>query len=243
MAPAQVAIHTGARGINTVATSACTSALHAIGYAFDQINLGRADVMISGGAESTITAMGISGFTAMKALCTDHQDQPELASRPFDATRSGFVMGEGAGFLLLEELEHARRRNATIYAEVLGFGASDDAYHMVTPLESGEGMAMCMKNALSDAGIAPDMIDIVSAHGTSTHANDAASGGVASVFAAMSLATGNVPGTANLRNPDPECDLNYMADGAKKLDPVHAIINSYGFGGTNGSLVLKKYLP
>ncbi len=272
MAPAQVAISTGARGMNMVLTSACTSSLHAIGYAYDQIVLGRADVMITGGSEATITAMGISGFTAMKALCTDNQDHPELASRPFDATRSGFVMGEGAGMMLLEELEHARRRNAKIYAEVIGFGASDDAFHMVAPLETGEGMAMCMKNALDDAGISPDLVDYVSAHGTSTHANDAAetralhhvfgdhakdlsitavksqighllgaSGGVAAVFAALSLSTGMVPGTINLRNPDPECDLNYLPDGSRRLDPVHAIVNSYGFGGTNGSLVLKRF--
>lgn len=272
MAPAQVAISTGARGMNMVLTSACTSSLHAIGYAYDQIVLGRADVMITGGSEATITAMGISGFTSMKALCTDNQDHPELASRPFDATRSGFVMGEGAGMMLLEDLEHARKRNAKIYAEVIGFGASDDAFHMVAPLETGEGMAMSMKNALDDAGIAPEMIDYVSAHGTSTHANDAAetkalhhvfgahagklaitavksqighllgaSGGVAAVFAALSLSTGMVPGTINLRHPDPECDLNYLADGSMRLDPVHAIVNSYGFGGTNGSLVLKRF--
>ncbi len=272
MAPAHVAILTGAKGLNAVATSACTSSLHAIGYAYDQIMLGRADVMISGGSEATITEMGISGFTSMKALCTDHQDQPELASRPFDATRSGFVMGEGAGLLLLEDLEHALKRDARIYAEVIGFGASDDAYHMVAPLETGEGMAMCMKNALADAGIAPEMIEYVSAHGTSTHANDAAetkalhhvfgdhaknlsitavksqighllgaSGGVAAIFAALSLSTGMVPGTLNLRTPDPECDLNYLPNGSVQLNPVHALINSYGFGGTNGSLVLKKF--
>lgn len=272
MAPGQVAIFTGARGINVVSTSACASALHAIGCAFDQILLGRADAVITGGAESTVTPMGISGFTSMKALCVEHQDDPEKASRPFDARRSGFIMGEGAGMVMLETLESAKARGAAIYAEVLGFGASDDAYHMVAPLETGEGMAACMRSALADAGISPDQIDHVSAHGTSTHANDAAetkalhevfgaharglaitavksqighllgaSGGVAAVFAAKTLETGIVPGTINQENPDPECDLNYMGSGPKKLDPEYALINSFGFGGTNASLVLKKF--
>ena len=272
MAPGQVAIFTGAKGINVVSTSACASALHAIGSAYDQLVLGRADAILTGGAESTITEMGISGFTAMKALCTAHQDEPEKASRPFDAGRSGFIMGEGAGMLMLETLEHALARGAKIYAEVVGFGASDDAHHMVAPLETGEGMAASMRNALADAGLSPDAIDHVSAHGTSTHANDAAetkamhevfgdhakdlaitgvksqighllgaSGGVASVFASLSLSTGMVPGTINQETPDPECDLNYMGGGSKKLDPRYVMINSFGFGGTNASLVLKKF--
>ena len=273
MAPGQVAIFTGAKGINVVSTSACASALHAIGCAYDQLVMGRVDAVISGGAESTITPMGISGFTAMKALCTDHQDEPEKASRPFDASRSGFIMGEGAGMVMLETLESAQARGAHIYAEVLGFGASDDAYHMVAPLETGAGMAASMRNALADAGISPEKINHVSAHGTSTHANDAAetkalhevfgeharniaitavksqighllgaSGGVATVFAVKSLETGIVPGTINQETPDPECDLNYMGDGPKKLDPEYAMINSFGFGGTNASLVLKKFV-
>lgn len=181
-------------------------------------------------------------------------------------------MGEGAGMLMLETLEHAQARGAKIYAEVVGFGASDDAHHMVAPLETGEGMAACMRNALADAGLAPEAIDHVSAHGTSTHANDAAetralhevfgdhaknlaitavksqighllgaSGGASSVFAALSLFTGMVPGTINQETPDPECDLNYMGEGSKKLDPGYAMINSFGFGGTNASLILKKF--
>ncbi|MBR3881387.1 MAG: beta-ketoacyl-[Mailhella sp.] len=174
MAPGLVAIETGAKGINVVSTSACASALHAIGCAYDQLVLGRADAVITGGSEATICGMGISGFTSMKALCTDNQDTPEKASRPFDATRAGFVMGEGAGLLMLETLEHAQARGAKIYAEVLGFGASDDANHMVAPLESGAGMVACIKAALADAGVAPESIDYVSAHGTSTHANDSA---------------------------------------------------------------------
>ncbi len=272
MAPGLVAIQTGAKGINVVSTSACASALHAIGCAYDQLVLGRADAVITGGSEATICGMGISGFTSMKALCTDHQDEPHKASRPFDATRAGFVMGEGAGLLMLETLEHAKARGAKIYAEVLGFGASDDANHMVAPLESGAGMVACIKAALADAGVEADRIDYVSAHGTSTHANDSAetkalhavfgdhakdlaitgvksqighllgaSGGVSSIFAALTLQSGMVPGTINLENPDPECDLNYMAEGTKKLDPQYAIVNALGFGGTNGCLVLKKY--
>ncbi len=272
MGPGQIAISTGARGLNVVATSACTSSLHAIGWAYDQIILGRADMMITGGAEAGVTPMSVAGFASMKALCTDHQEEPELASRPFDAERAGFVIGEGAGLLLIESLERALKRGAKIYAEILGWGASDDAYHMVAPLETGAGMAACMKNAIADAGIRPEDIDHVSAHGTSTHANDAAesralhevfgehahtiaisavksqighllgaSGGVAAVFEALALHTGMVPGTINLQHPDPECDLNYLAGGSQKLDPSFAMVNSYGFGGTNGSLVLGKY--
>jgi len=272
MGPGQIAISTGARGLNVVATSACTSSLHAIGWAYDQIILGRADMMITGGSEASVTPMSVAGFSSMKALCTDHADEPEGASRPFDAERAGFVIGEGAGLLFIETLERARKRGAKIYAEILGWGASDDAYHMVAPLETGAGMAACMKNAIADAGIRPEDVDHVSAHGTSTHANDAAesralhevfgehagrlaisavksqighllgaSGGVAAVFEALSLHTGMVPGTINLRHPDPECDLNYLAGGSQKLDPSHAMVNSYGFGGTNGSLVLARY--
>ncbi len=272
MAPGQVALFIGAKGVNAVSTSACASALHALGYAYDQLVLGRAEAVITGGVESTITPMGISGFTAMKALCTSYQDEPERASRPFDARRCGFIMGEGAGMLMLETLKSATDRGAHIYAEVLGFGASNDAHHMVAPLETGEGMAASMRNALADANLPPEKIDHVSAHGTSTQANDpaetralhmvfgeharelaitavksqighllGASGGVATVFAAKTLETGMVPGTVNLENPDPECDLNYMANGSEKLDPQCAMINAFGFGGTNASLVLKKF--
>ncbi len=273
MAPGQVAIFTGAKGINVVSTSACASGLHAIGCAYDQLVVGRADAVISGGTESVITPMGISGFTAMKALCTDHQDDPGKASRPFDAGRSGFIMGEGAGMVMLETLESAQARGAHIHAELIGFGASDDAYHMVAPLETGAGMAACMRSALADAGISSDRINHVSAHGTSTRANDTAetkalhevfgdhakeiaitavksqighllgaSGGVATVFAVKTLETGVVPGTINQETPDPECDLNYMGGGAEKLDPEYVMINSFGFGGANASLVLKKFV-
>lgn len=272
MAPGQVAIFTGAKGVNVVMTSACASALHAIGYAYTEILLGRADAVITGGMESTITPMGISGFTSMKALCTKYNDQPEKASRPFDKDRAGFVMGEGAGMLLLESLESAQARGAAIYAEIIGFGASDDSYHIVAPLETGEGMAASMRRALEDAGVAREEVDHISAHGTSTQAGDigetraihaifgehagniaitavksqighllGASGGVASIFAAMALKTGTVPGTINLETPDPQCDLNYMADGPRNLQPRCALVNSFGFGGTNASLLLKRF--
>lgn len=272
MAPGQVAIAVGAKGPNLVLTSACASATHAIGSAYTEIVMGRCDAMITGGAESTITPMGISGFTSMKALCTKYNDTPEKASRPFDAERGGFVMGEGAGLLLLESLDSALARGAHIYAEVVGCGASDDANHMVAPLESGAGMALSMQRALEDAGVNPAEIDSINAHGTSTHANDeaetkalkivfgdhaknlsicsnksqlghllGAAGGVESVISVLTLDTGIVPGTINLENPDPMCDLNYMADGPKKLNPKYVLCSNFGFGGTNASMLYKRY--
>lgn len=272
MAPGQVAIAVGAKGPNLVLTSACASATHAIGSAYTEIVMGRCDAMITGGAESTITPMGISGFTSMKALCTKYNDTPEKASRPFDAERGGFVMGEGAGLLLLESLDSALARGAHIYAEVVGCGASDDANHMVAPLESGAGMALSMQRALEDAGVSPADIDSINAHGTSTHANDeaetkalktvfgdhaknlsicsnksqlghllGAAGGVESVISVLTLDTGIVPGTINLENPDPMCDLNYMADGPKELNPKYVLCSNFGFGGTNASMLYKRY--
>ncbi len=272
IAPGQIAIAVGAKGPNYVLTSACASATHSIGSAYTEIVMGRCDAMITGGAESTITPMGISGFTSMKALCTKYNDSPEKASRPFDAERGGFVMGEGAGMLLLESLDSALDRGAHIYAEIVGFGASDDANHMVAPLETGEGMALAMKRALQDAQVDPDEIDSINAHGTSTHANDeaetkaikqvfgdhakniaicsnksqlghllGAAGGVESVLSVLTLDTGMVPGTINLENPDPVCDLNYMPDGPKKLDPKYVLCSNFGFGGTNASMLYKRY--
>lgn len=272
MAPGQIGIFTGLKGPNMVLTSACASATHAIGVAFADIQLGRADAMVTGGVEATITPMGISGFTALKALCTSHNDNPEGASRPFDAARDGFVMGEGAGFLLIESLDSALARNATIYAELLGCGASCDAFHMTAPLESGEGMSAAMRGALREAGVDPSEVDHINAHGTSTQLNDmgetkaikdvfgkhaydiaicsnksqmghllGAAGGVESIFSVLALHTGIVPGTNNLENPDPACDLNYMTNGPKKLDPRYALCNSFGFGGTNGSLLFTRF--
>ena len=172
MAPGQVAIATGAKGANMVLTSACASGTHAVGMGFTEIVMGRCDACITGGVEATVTPMGISGFTALKALSTAHNDEPEKASRPFDKDRDGFVMGEGAGFLMLESLEHAQARGATIYAEVVGVGASDDAFHMTAPRDDAEGMITSMQRALDDAGVSPDQVDHINAHGTSTHLND-----------------------------------------------------------------------
>jgi 3-oxoacyl-[acyl-carrier-protein] synthase II len=272
MAPGQVAIFTGAKGPNVVMTSACASSLHSLGYAYTEILMGRCDAVISGGMEATLTPMGLSGFTAMKALCVKYQDEPARASRPFDRDRAGFVMGEGAAMLLLESLESALARNADIYAEIIGFGASNDAHHVTSPLDSGAGMAASMRRALADAAVNPEEIDHISAHGTATVAGDlgetravhavfgqhaqriaitavksqighllGAAGGAASLFAAMALKTGMVPGTINLENPDPECDLDYMAGGPRELHPRTALINAFGFGGTNASLVLRKF--
>ena len=248
MAPGQLAIATGAKGA-----------------AYTEIVMGRCDACISGGVEATVTPMGISGFTALKALSTAHNDNPEKASRPFDKDRDGFVMGEGAGLLMLESLEHAQARGATIYAEIIGAGSSDDAFH-------GEGMIAAMQRAIADAGVSPDVVDHINAHATSTHLGDicetgavkqvfgerayqiaisatksqtghllGAAGGVEAVFSVLALHTGYVPGTINYETPDPECDLNCMTDGAKKLDPQYALSNSFGFGGTNGSILFKKF--
>lgn len=273
MAPGQISIATGAKGPNVVMTSACASALHAIGYAYSEILLDRADAVITGGVESTITPMGISGFTALKALST-RNDEPQKASRPFDKNRDGFVMGEGAGFLMIESLESAQARGAEVYGEVVGFGASGDAYHMTAPREDGEGMAKAMANAIKEAGIKPEDIDHINAHATSTHLNDlcetvaikklfgehaynipitanksmtghllGAAGGIESVFSVMTLHTGIIPGTINYETPDPECDLNYMTEGSQELKPNYALCNSFGFGGTNASILFKRWQP
>lgn len=272
MAPGQVAIATGAKGANMVLTSACASGTHAIGLGYTEILLGRCDACITGGVEATVTPMGLSGFTALKALSTSHNDDPEHASRPFDRDRDGFVMGEGAGFLMLESLDHALERGAKIYAEVVGIGSSDDAYHMTAPREDAEGMMAAMRRAVEDAGVRFEEIDHINPHATSTHIGDiaetkavkqvfgehakriaisatksqighllGAAGGVEAIFSVLALHTGIVPGTINCDNPDPECDLNYMTDGPKQLDPQYALSNSFGFGGTNGSVLLKKY--
>jgi 3-oxoacyl-[acyl-carrier-protein] synthase II len=271
MAPGQISIFTKAKGSNLVVTSACASALHAIGHAFSEILMGRCDCAITGGVEATITPMGVSGFTALKALSTCNDD-PTGASRPFDKNRNGFVMGEGVGMLFLETLDSARERGADIYAEIVGFGASGDAWHMTAPLEDGSGMARAMQNTISDAGISPDVVDHINAHGTSTQLNDhcetkaiktvfgkraydipitanksqtghllGAAGGIESVFSAMTLHTGIIPGTINYRTPDPECDLNYMSQGSKELHPRYVLCNSFGFGGTNCCILYKRW--
>lgn len=271
MASGQVSILTGAKGPNLVMTSACASGVHAIGYAYSEIAMGRVTAAITGGVESTITAMGISGFTALKALST-RNDEPEKASRPFDKDRNGFVMGEGSGFLFLEELEHAKARGAKIYAEVAGFGASGDAYHMTAPQEDGEGMAASMSRAIADAGMTNADIEHINAHGTSTYLNDltetraikrvfgeqaynipvvsnksqvghllGAAGGIESVFSVLTLHHGIIPGTLNYETQDPECDLNYMGKGPEKRQVNTVLCNDFGFGGTNGSVIYKRY--
>ncbi len=270
MSAGQVAMHTGIKGVNMTTTSACASSLHAIGSAYSDIVLGRTTAMVCGGAESTITPMGISGFTAMKALST-RNDDPQRASRPFDKDRDGFVMGEGAGFLLLESLDHALGRGAKIYAEIAGYGASDDAFHVAAPEESGQGMAMAMRKALRDANVAPRDIDHVNAHATSTPTNDrvetkalklvfgdhaknlkitanksmighllGAAGGVESVFSVLTLDEQHIPGTINLVNQDENCDLMYCRQ-SEKTDVRYVLCNSFGFGGTNASILFKRY--
>ncbi len=272
MGPGQVAIFEGAKGNNVTVTTACASALHAIGTAFSEMLLGRSDAVITGGVEATVTPLGVSGFTALKALSTQNNDNPTKASRPFEKNREGFVIGEGAGFLLLEDMDAAIARGATIYAELLGYGTSCDAYHMTAPHESGEGMARAMKKALADANVAPEEIEHINAHGTSTYLNDScetkaiklvfgdhaknirisatksmtghllgAAGGIESVFTVLALHKGVIPGTINQDTPDPECDLNYMGQGSEEVQCTYAMCNSFGFGGTNASLIFKRW--
>lgn len=271
MAAGQVSIEAGAMGPNICTTTACASGTHAIGAAYTDIAIGRADVMICGGAESTISVLGVAGFNAMKALSV-RNDEPEKASRPFDADRTGFIMGEGAGLLLLESLEHAQARGATILAEVVGFGASGDAYHMTAPPEDGSGMSLAMTAAIREAGVEPSAIDHINAHGTSTKLNDlcetraikkvfgdhaydiaicanksqmghllGAAGGVEAVFAVKTLAEGIIPGTINRDTPDPECDLDICADGPRQQQAEYALSNSFGFGGTNACVLFKRF--
>ena len=272
MAPGLIAIKYGIRGPNAVVTTACASATHAIGQAYSEIVLGRIRACVTGGVESAIMPIGISGFCALKALCTDHNDDPTHASRPFDAKRNGFVSGEGCGLLMLERLEDAQARGAKIYAEVVGCGASCDAFHMTAPDEDGSGMAISMQRALKDAGLAPEAIGHVNAHATSTYLNDlcetramkmcfgehakklrisatksmtghllGGAGGIEACFTALALRDQMVPGTINLKNPDPECDLDYTADGSKHADFEYAMSNNFGFGGTNSSLIFKRW--
>ncbi|MDR2893197.1 MAG: beta-ketoacyl-ACP synthase II [Deltaproteobacteria bacterium] len=271
MAPGQVSIFCGAKGANLVATSACASGLHAIGYAYSDIALGRENAAITGGVESTITPMGLSGFTALKALST-RNDEPEKASRPFDKNRDGFVMGEGAGLLLLEDLESALARNAVIYAEVLGYGASGDAYHMTAPQEDGLGMALAMQKAIADAGLTPDDIDHINAHATSTSMNDlcetkaikhvfgerankipvtanksqlghllGAAGGIESAISVLTLHHGIIPGIINYETPDPECDLDYVTNGPRKQQVNRVLCSNFGFGGANASIIFGRW--
>jgi 3-oxoacyl-[acyl-carrier-protein] synthase II len=271
MAPGMVSIFTRCKGPNLITTSACASGTHAIGTAFSEIQLGRADLMLTGGVESVLTPLAVSAFNALKALSV-RNDEPERASRPFDRDRDGFVMGEGCGMLLLESLEHAQARGAKIHAEIVGFGSSADAFHMTAPPEDGEGMVLAMQAALDEAGVPPEAVDSINAHATSTPLNDicetraikrvfkehapkllitanksmighllGAAGGVEGVFSVMTLSEGVVPGTINLDNPDEGCDLNYMADGSVKREVGYVLSNSFGFGGTNACILFKRW--
>ncbi|HEX9249016.1 MAG TPA: beta-ketoacyl-ACP synthase II [Gemmatimonadaceae bacterium] len=262
-----------AKGPNYATVSACATSAHAIGDAYRTIQYGDADVMITGGAEATVTPMAIGGFANMKAL-SERNDSPETASRPFDATRDGFVMGEGAGILILEELEHALARGATIYAEIAGYGATGDAYHLTAPAPDGEGAQRAMKRALKDAGLEPKDIQYINAHGTSTPANDfnetraikavfgeqaksvnvsstksatghmlGAAGAVEAVVSAMVVQTGIIPPTINYNCPEPELDLNYTPNNSVKRHVNAVLSNSFGFGGHNTTLAIKRYKP
>ena len=270
LAPGQIAIRYGAKGINLTPTSACASGTHAIGEAYHLIRRGLQDAVITGGAESAITPLAVGGFAAMKALST-RNDEPERASRPFDRDRDGFVIAEGSGVLILEERERALQRGAKIYAEVVGYAANGDAHHMTAPAPEGEGAARCMRLALKDAGLAPTDVDYINAHGTSTEYNDAnetmaikkvfgeqaaklavsstksmtghllgAAGAVEGVFSALSLHHGLIPPTINYDNPDPQCDLDYVPNEARKADLKVVLSNSFGFGGTNACVILRR---
>jgi 3-oxoacyl-[acyl-carrier-protein] synthase II len=270
LAPGQIAIRHGAKGVNWTPTSACASGNHAIGEAFHLIRRGLQEAVIAGGAESAITPLGVGGFSAMKALST-RNDEPERASRPFDKERDGFIIGEGSGVLILEERERALKRGAKIYAEVIGYAANGDAHHMTAPAPEGEGAARCMRLALKDAGIAPSDVGYINAHGTSTEYNDAnetqaikkvfgehafklavsstksmtghllgAAGAIEGVFSVLALHHGIIPPTTNYENPDPQCDLDYTPNQARKADIRVALSNSFGFGGTNACVLFRR---
>lgn len=270
LASGQTAIRFGAKGPNSSAVTACATGNNCIGDAFRIIQRGDADVMIAGGAEAAITPLGMAGFAASRALST-RNDDPKRASRPFDKDRDGFVLGEGAGILLLEELESARRRGAAIYGEVIGYGMTADAYHITAPSEGGEGAARCMRLAIQDAGIRPEEVGYINAHATSTMADAietlamksvfgeaiyripisatksmtghllGAAGGVEAVFSLLTIRDGVIPPTVNLDHPDPACDLDYTPLRARRKEVEVALSNSFGFGGTNATLVFRKY--
>jgi 3-oxoacyl-[acyl-carrier-protein] synthase II len=271
LAAGQVSIRFGAKGPNSATCTACSASAHAIGDALEIIRRGRADVMIAGGSESAITPMGVGGFAAMRALST-RNDDPLRASRPFDLNRDGFIMGEGAGVVILEELNYARQRGAPIYAELVGYGMSADAFHITAPSEDGDGGVRVMASAIDDAGVQPDAVDYINAHGTSTPFNDkletlairrlfgehatrlaisstksmtghllGAAGGLEAGITALTIKHQLVPPTVNYETPDPECDLDYVPNTARPMKIEYALSNSFGFGGTNGALLFKKF--
>ena len=271
MASGFVSIITGAKGPNHTVVTACASGTHSIGDSFRIIQNGEAVAMITGGAEAAITQLAYAGFTSAGALSTNNDD-PKGSSRPFDLNRDGFVMGEGSGILILEELEHAKQRGAKIYAEVVGFGGSGDAYHMTSPDPEGDGAARAMRRAIADAGITPEQISYINAHGTSTAANDkletkaikrvfgegayripvsstksmtghllGAAGGVEAIISVLALRDGIIPPTMNYQTPDPECDLDYVPNQARRRELEYALSNSLGFGGHNACLAFRSY--
>jgi 3-oxoacyl-[acyl-carrier-protein] synthase II len=266
-----ISIRTGAKGPNSATATACTTSAHSIGDSFRIIQRDDADVMICGGAEACITPMGVGGFAAARAV-THRNDDPAHASRPFDRDRDGFIVGEGAGVLILEELEAAKRRGAPIFAEIVGYGMSGDAHHFTAPPEDGEGAFRVMRNALKDAKLNPEQIDYVNAHGTSTQLGDQAetiaikrafgdhakklavsstksmtghllggAGGLEAGIVCQALGKQIAPPTANYENPDPGCDLDYIPNEARPMKMEYALSNSFGFGGTNGALIFKRF--
>ena len=271
LASGQVSIRHNAKGPNSATATACSAGAHAIGDSFKIIQRGDADAMICGGAESAITPMSVAGFAALRALST-RNDDPQHASRPFELQRDGFVIGEGAGILILEELEFARRRGARIYAEVVGYGMTGDAFHITMPDDSGSGAVRVMQKALNDAKVRPEEVEYINAHGTSTPYNDkfetmairktfgehanqmaisstksmtghllGAAGGVEGVFSVLSIHRNLLLPTINYVTPDPECDLDYIPNEARKATINYALSNSFGFGGTNAALLFKRY--
>ncbi|WP_028292416.1 beta-ketoacyl-ACP synthase II [Oceanobacter kriegii] len=271
MAAGNIAIRHGLRGPNFAITTACTTGTHNIGYAARTIAYGDADVMLAGGAEGSSSPLGIAGFAAARAMST-RNDEPEKASRPWDKDRDGFVLSDGAAMLVLESLEHAQARGAKIYGEVVGLGMSDDAHHVTSPPEDGSGARKAMENALRDAGVAPEQVGYINAHGTSTQVGDiaetqaiktlfgdhayklavsstksmtghllGAAGAIEAMITVLALQNGKIPPTINLDNPDEGCDLDYVPHTARDADIEYAISNSFGFGGTNGSLLFKRF--
>lgn len=270
LAPGHISIKYGAKGPNISSVSACATGTHSIGDAYHIIRRGDADAMIAGGTESTVTPLAIGGFAVMRALST-RNDDPLAASRPFEKNRDGFVLAEGAGIVVLEEYEAAKKRGAKIYAEIVGYGMTGDAYHLTQPAPEGEGAARCMQMALKNAGIGPEKVDYINAHGTSTPFNDlnetlaiksvfgdharklmvsstksmtghllGAAGGIEAVYTAMSMDKGIATPTINYLEPDPECDLDYVANDPRDCRIEYALSNSFGFGGTNATLLFRK---
>jgi 3-oxoacyl-[acyl-carrier-protein] synthase II len=271
MGSGQISMATGAKGPNSTVVTACATGTNSIGDAYKLIQHGEADVMICGGAEATIRPTGMAGFCALRAMST-RNDEPEKASRPFDSGRDGFVMGEGAGVLILESLEHAQKRGARIYGEVIGYGMSGDAHHITEPSPEGDGAARCMERAIKDAGIDAAQIDYINAHGTSTPVGDkvetlaikkvladyaykvpvnstksmtghllGAAGGIEAIISTLAIQYNKIPPTINIDNQDPDCDLDYVAEGARDHQVNIAMSNSFGFGGHNATVIIKRF--